>query len=199
MDKELAFLDGALRSPNRPLVAVVGGAKVSTKLGILLNLLDKVDKLLVGGAMVYTFYRALGYSVGDSLVEEDLIQTADAIMKAAEARKIPLVLASDSHIVPTALLKKYVGHMAPPSSPMAADTEYATHTPEKAGAELAPAVAVAPTAEGPLHVPLTDQSKRVVQNEHISDGWTGVDIGPASINLFTNELELAQTVLWNGK
>lgn len=199
MNKELVFLGGALRNPNRPLVAVVGGAKVSSKLGVLLNLLDKVDKLIVGGAMVYTFYRAMGYSVGDSLVEEDLVQTADTIMKAAEHRKVPLILATDSHIVPTDTLKQSNGHKAPPTSPMALDTSgYATHTLEKAGAQLAPAVAVAPTAEGPLYVPLTEQSKRIVKNEQIPAGWTGVDIGPASINLFVNELELSQTVLWNG-
>lgn len=202
MNKELVFLGSALQNPSRPLVAVVGGAKVSSKLAILMNLLDKVDKLIVGGAMVYTFYRAMGYTVGDSLVEEDLIQTADNIMRAAEERKVSLILAVDSHIVPTHTLNKHSeasGGTGPPTTGMVLDTEYMTHTPEKAGAELAPAVAVAPTAEGPLFIPLTDQTKRIVRNEAIPAGWTGVDIGPASINLFTNELELTQTVLWNGK
>mmetsp|Transcript_6345 Transcript_6345/g.10632 ORF Transcript_6345/g.10632 Transcript_6345/m.10632 type:complete len:282 (-) Transcript_6345:258-1103(-) len=79
---------------------------MSTKLDIILNLLRKVDKLLIGGAMVYTFYRALGCTVGDSMVEEELIPVADEIMKAAERSSVSLILASDSIIVPTNVLQQ---------------------------------------------------------------------------------------------
>ncbi len=96
MKKELDFLGGALNQPKRPLVAIVGGAKVSSKLGVLKNLLQKVNVLLIGGGMVYTFYRAMGHSVGDSLVQEEFIPHAAEIVKMAEELNVTLVLSCDS-------------------------------------------------------------------------------------------------------
>lgn len=104
--KELTFLGGTLENPRRPLAALIGGAKISSKLAVLLNLLKRVDKLIVGGAMVYTFYRALGFTVGDSLVEENMIPIADEIIKTAERTNVSLILASDSLIVPTDVLNE---------------------------------------------------------------------------------------------
>merc|ERR1719276_56498 len=69
LDKELKFLKGAVDSPNRPLTAIVGGAKVSTKIPVIESLLDKCDTVLVGGGMIFTFYKAMGYGIGKSLVE----------------------------------------------------------------------------------------------------------------------------------
>lgn len=212
MKKELDILGGALNQPSRSLVAIVGGAKVSSKLGVLKNLLKKVNVLLIGGGMVYTFYRAMGHSVGDSLVQEEFIPHAAEVLKMAEELKVTLVLSGDSHIVPTASLKQpnqsqqeqKESHQVQDPPDLPSDThaslavEYSTHTPDKEGLEFEPAVSVAKTALGPLYVPLTSQMKRVVKNECIPEGWTGVDIGPESIRTFCSALELTSTVLWNG-
>jgi len=95
LEKEMTYFRMALLDPKRPLVSIVGGAKVSSKIGLLKNLLNKVDKLLIGGAMANTFFRALGYATGKSLVEEDLIATASDVLKAARERGIPLYLPVD--------------------------------------------------------------------------------------------------------
>uniref|UniRef100_A0A7R9UE60 Phosphoglycerate kinase n=1 Tax=Pinguiococcus pyrenoidosus TaxID=172671 RepID=A0A7R9UE60_9STRA len=92
MEKELKFLIGALASPKRPMVAIVGGAKVSTKLPVLKSLLDKCDRIIIGGGMVFTFYRAQGLSVGKSRLEEDLIPAAAELMEEAKARGVDLII-----------------------------------------------------------------------------------------------------------
>ena len=85
MEKELAYLQGAIDNPQRPLAAIVGGSKVSSKIGVLEALIDKCDKILIGGGMIFTFYKARGLSVGKSLVEEDKLGLAkDLEAKAAE-------------------------------------------------------------------------------------------------------------------
>lgn len=99
MKDELQFLGEALDLPKRPLSAVIGGAKVSSKVEVLNNLMMKVDKLLIGGAMVYTFYKAMGFKVGNSLVEDSQIETAQRIMNTANSLKVELILATDSHII----------------------------------------------------------------------------------------------------
>lgn len=76
MEKELQYLDGALKNPKRPLLAIIGGAKVSTKIGVIKNLLSVVDHLVVGGGMCFTFYKAKGYSIGKSLCEDELLYEA---------------------------------------------------------------------------------------------------------------------------
>ena len=99
MAKEVEHLQGILSNPQRPLVALVGGSKVSSKIGVLQQLLEKVDVLLIGGGMSYTFLLAQGYSVGNSLVEPNHVETAKAIMAKAQERGIPLVLSEDFLVV----------------------------------------------------------------------------------------------------
>lgn len=98
VEKELKFLGEALADPKRPFVAIIGGAKVSGKLEVLKNLLDKVDTLIIGGGMAYTFFKARGIDVGTSLVEDALIPDAKEILKAAIDKEVPLLLPID-HVV----------------------------------------------------------------------------------------------------
>lgn len=95
LDKELKYLKGAVDSPNRPLAAIVGGAKVSTKVPVIESLIEKCDTILLGGAMIFTFYKAMGYNIGKSMVEEDMVELADKLMKQAEAKGVKLVLPVD--------------------------------------------------------------------------------------------------------
>ena len=96
IEKEIAALDGGINNPNRPLVAIVGGSKVSSKIAVLTNLLDKVDTLLIGGAMMFTFIKAQGGNVGKSLVEDDKIEVAKEILKKAEEKNVKFVLPIDT-------------------------------------------------------------------------------------------------------
>jgi phosphoglycerate kinase len=98
MAKELEYLGGALSSPTRPFVAILGGAKVSDKIEVITNLLDHVDTLVVGGAMAYTFFKARGLPVGRSLVEDDRLDSARSIELEAATRDVPLLL-PDDHVV----------------------------------------------------------------------------------------------------
>ncbi|MBZ4666621.1 phosphoglycerate kinase [Mahella sp.] len=94
--KELDIMGRALDNPERPFVAVLGGVKVSDKIGVINNLIDKVDTLIIGGAMAYTFFRAKGYSTGDSVVEEDKIDLAKELMAKAQAKRVELLLPVDN-------------------------------------------------------------------------------------------------------
>lgn len=98
IEKELKFLGEALDNPKRPFVAIIGGAKISGKLEVLKNLLDKVDTLIVGGGMAYTFFKARGIDVGKSIVEDDLIPEAKEILKTAIDKEVPFLLPID-HVV----------------------------------------------------------------------------------------------------
>ncbi|KPJ65616.1 phosphoglycerate kinase [candidate division WOR-1 bacterium DG_54_3] len=98
IEKELKFLGEALADPKRPFVAIIGGAKISGKLEVLKSLLDKVETLIVGGGMAYTFFKARGVEVGKSIVEEDLIKEAKEILKAAIDKEVPFLLPID-HVV----------------------------------------------------------------------------------------------------
>ena len=95
MEKELSALGGLLQNPARPFVAIVGGSKVSTKIGVLDNLLDKVDTLIVGGGMTYTFMKAQGFSVGNSICEDDKLDIARDLMKKAETKGVKLLISED--------------------------------------------------------------------------------------------------------
>jgi len=95
LDKELKYLKGAVDEPNRPLCAIVGGAKVSTKIPVIESLIEKCDTILVGGGMIFTFYKALGHDVGNSMVEDDIVPLAAELMKKAEAAGVQLVLPTD--------------------------------------------------------------------------------------------------------
>ena len=96
IEKELEQLGDSLNNPVRPFVAILGGKKVSDKIGVINSLLDKVDTLIIGGAMAYTFFRAQGYSTGKSLVEEDKIDLAKELLAKAEAKGVKLLLPVDT-------------------------------------------------------------------------------------------------------
>ncbi|MBQ2775255.1 MAG: phosphoglycerate kinase [Clostridia bacterium] len=96
IQKEIEFMGGALEQPKRPLVAILGGAKVSDKIGVINNLLDKVDTLIVGGGMAYTFFVAKGYTIGTSLCEEDKVELAKEMMKKAEDKGVKFLLPIDT-------------------------------------------------------------------------------------------------------
>ena len=95
IEKELKFLGQAVSHPVRPMVAILGGAKISGKIDVIKSLFEKVDTLLIGGGMAYTFYKAQGYEIGDSLLEEDKIELAGEILKEAKQKKIHLLLPVD--------------------------------------------------------------------------------------------------------
>lgn len=147
LQKEINFFHKLLKNPTRPFTAVVGGSKVSGKLQTLVNLLPRVDKLLIGGGMAFTFLKALGQNVGNSLVEDELVDKADEIMQEAKRLGVKLYL---------------------PVDVVAAD-----RFEESALAKF-------------------------TTSKEIPDGWMGLDIGPATVTLFSEALEDAQTVLWNG-
>jgi phosphoglycerate kinase len=98
LEKEIAYLGRAVQDPKRPFVAILGGAKISGKIDVLMNLMDKVDAILVGGGMVYTFYRAMGLPVGASLVEEDRIDMARDTLEKVRNRDVRFLLPVD-HVV----------------------------------------------------------------------------------------------------
>lgn len=96
LEKEIKYLEGSVNNPERPFVAILGGAKVSDKIGVIENLLGKVDSILIGGGMTYTFYKAKGLPIGDSLVEEDKIDLAKELLEKAEATGANVMLPVDS-------------------------------------------------------------------------------------------------------
>src|SRR5690606_7881692 len=100
MEKELKYLGDAVERPVRPFVAILGGAKVSDKIEVIENLLTRVDALLIGGAMAYTFFRSRNVPVGRSLVEEDRVQSASGITARAQERGVRLELPVDHVVAP---------------------------------------------------------------------------------------------------
>lgn len=148
MEKELDYLGRALHNPERPFVAILGGAKVSDKIEVIRHLMTKVDTLIIGGGMAYTFLKAQGQHVGKSLLEEDKVALAKDLLKEAKTRGIKFLLPID-HI---AALK-----------------------PE-------------------LHA----VQKNIGPGENIPDSMMGLDIGSKTIELFSEEISRARTVVWNG-
>lgn len=98
MEKEIKYLSQALSNPDRPFVAILGGAKISDKINVIINLLNKVDSIIIGGGMAYTFYRAKGFPIGNSILEEDKIELAKDILKKADKKNIKFLLPID-HVV----------------------------------------------------------------------------------------------------
>jgi 3-phosphoglycerate kinase len=148
MERELEFLEEkVVKNPVKPFVAIVGGAKVSSKIGVIEALLSKVDSLIIGGGMAYTFLKSKGISVGTSLIEDDQLDVAKSVLKKAADTGKKILLPVD-HIV----AKEF-------------------------------------SAEAASHA--TD-------GEAIADGEMGMDIGPKSLALFTEDLKGAKTVFWNG-
>ena len=98
IEKELEFLGNALENPQRPFMAILGGKKVSDKIGVIEALLEKVDVLMIGGAMAYTFFKSMGYNVGDSICELDKLDLAQELMEKAKAKGVKLMLPVDTKI-----------------------------------------------------------------------------------------------------
>ena len=98
INKEIEFIGGALEAPKRPLVAILGGAKVADKIGVITNLIDKVDTLIIGGGMAYTFMKCLGYSIGTSLLDEENVETAKEMMAKAEAKGVKFLIPVDNRV-----------------------------------------------------------------------------------------------------
>lgn len=98
IQKEIKFIGGALENPKRPLVAILGGAKVSDKIGVITNLIDKCDTLIIGGGMAYTFMKALGHNIGDSLLEADKVDLAKEMMDKAKAKGIKFLIPVDNKV-----------------------------------------------------------------------------------------------------
>ncbi len=148
MEKELEYLGRALQNPERPFVTILGGAKVSDKIGVIKNLLSKVDVLIIGGGMAYTFLKAQGEAVGKSLVEEDKVALAKELLQQAKAHKLKFLLPTD-HVV----------------------------------------------AE---RVEANASTKVVNAGEPIPANMMALDIGPQTIELFSEEVSRARTIVWNG-
>ncbi|MBT0995063.1 phosphoglycerate kinase [Cellulomonas sp. DKR-3] len=144
---EVESLRKATEDPARPYVVVLGGSKVSDKLGVISNLLTKADRLVIGGGMLFTFLAAKGYSVGSSLLEEDQIDTVKGYLEQAESAGVEIVLPVDIRVA----------------------AEFKADSPAE-----------------------------VVAADAIPDGKIGLDIGPASEELFASKIVDAKTVVWNG-
>ena len=98
IQKEIEFMGNALANPKRPLVAILGGAKVSDKIGVITDLLDKCDTIIIGGGMAYTFMKALGYEIGTSLLEADRVDDAKAMMETAKAKGVKFIIPVDNKV-----------------------------------------------------------------------------------------------------
>ena len=98
IQKEIEFIGGALENPKRPLVAILGGAKVSDKIGVITNLIDKCDTLIIGGGMAYTFMKSLGYEIGTSLLEADKVELAAEMMKKAKDKGVKFLIPVDNKV-----------------------------------------------------------------------------------------------------
>lgn len=170
--KEVEAISILLDSPVRPFIAVLGGAKVSSKLGILASLFEKVDQVLIGGGMTYTFLAAGGCDTGRSLVEHDLIEKCRRIL-AADA---PIRLPVDSRI------------LSPEGRLMSA--EELEEVAERRGAWRH-------TVESKV-LPRGDGGEVDVCGRDVPHGWQGLDIGPATSELYRETLETAGTIFWNG-
>jgi phosphoglycerate kinase len=96
LDKEIKYLEDSINDPERPFVAILGGAKVSDKIGVIENLLSKVDTIIIGGGMTYTFYKAKGWPIGNSLVEEDKVELAKELLEKADKAGVKFMLPMDS-------------------------------------------------------------------------------------------------------
>jgi len=148
MEKELKYLGKALEHPESPFVAILGGAKVSDKIGVIKNLLTKVNVLIIGGGMAYTFLKAQGQEIGMSLLEADKVDLAKSLLEEAKKRKVKLLLPVD-HVV-----------------------------------------AMKPEANAVV--------QQIGEGQPIPADKMALDIGPKSIELFSEEISDARTILWNG-
>ncbi|MYE90466.1 phosphoglycerate kinase [Candidatus Poribacteria bacterium] len=147
MEREIEYLGKVLHDPARPFVAILGGAKISDKIGVIENLLDRVDQLIIGGGMAYTFLKAKGLSIGDSIVELDKLDLANALLQKASDRNLTVHLPQD-HVI---------GRTFNPN------TEF-----------------------------------QVISSPNIPDSWCGFDIGSETVVKFSEVIDTAKTIIWNG-
>jgi phosphoglycerate kinase len=147
MQKELDYLGNALSQPKRPYCAVLGGAKISGKIDVIMNLFDKVDTLIIGGGMAFTFFKAQGKEIGKSLLEEDKVELAKEVLQKASASKVKFMLPVDVVVA----------------------SEFNNESPAF-----------------------------TVNVDNIPSNKMGLDIGAASVKLFTEELLKSKTIVWNG-
>jgi phosphoglycerate kinase len=147
MGGELKSLNKVVKEGEKPVTAILGGAKVSGKIEIINHLLDKVDNLIIGGGMMFTFIKAMGGDIGNSLVEDDLIDTAKAAMKKAQDLGVNFYIPSDT---------------------------VAAHSFDN------------------------EAKQQVCPSAFVPDGWMGLDIGPDTIQEFSEVIEISKTILWNG-
>ena len=152
MQKEIDFLGNAVENPVRPFVAILGGAKVSSKISVIENLLDKVDTLIIGGGMAYTFLKAKGYEIGKSLVDDSKIDYCKEMMAKAESLGKKLLLPVD-----TVMIEDFPNPIDDPS----------------------------------IKTEVFDADKMPADKE-------GCDIGPKTIELYSDAVKTAKTVVWNG-
>lgn len=148
MEKELEYLGKALSNPQRPFVAILGGAKVSDKIGVIKNLIGKVDALIIGGGMAYTFLKAQGHEIGKSLLEADKVDLAKQLLADAKAKGVRMLLPVD-HVV--------------------ADKVDASARPQIIG-----------------------------KGQAIPADKIALDIGPETVQMFSDEVSRARTIVWNG-
>ena len=147
LKNEVEYFQKAMVNPAKPLVAIIGGAKVSDKIGLLENLIEKVDKIIIGGGMAFTFLRAAGYETGKSLCEEDMLDTARKIVDKAKQKNVQFLLPVDTVIAQTATV---------------------------------------------------EAEAKICSVKEIPKDWIGLDIGPATVSLFSEALKGVKTVIWNG-
>jgi len=147
MKKEIDYRQKTVANPVRPFVAILGGAKVSGKIGVIENLQNKVDKIIIGGAMAFTFIKGRGQEVGSSLVEPDMIEMAQRLRKGVREKGVKFYLPVDFVVAQST----------------------------NDGAET-----------------------KIVTSQEIPKDWVGLDIGPATVRLFTEALQDAKTIIWNG-
>ena len=147
VEKELSVMGKALDDPKRPFVAVLRGAKVSDKIGVINNLLEKADTVIMGGGMAYTFIKAMGYEIGNSLLEADKLDYALEMIEKAKRNGVSLLLPVDTAV----------------------------------GNEFK-----------------ADCDSEIVDIKAMPAGWMGMDIGPKTIELFSDAIKNAGTVVWNG-
>jgi 3-phosphoglycerate kinase len=147
MEKEVTAVEKVLKDINHPFTAIMGGAKVSSKIEIIENLLDKVDNLIVTGGMIFTFVKALGGKIGSSLVEDDKLDLALDLIKKSKEKNVNLVLAVDAKIA-----DKFSN----------------------------------------------DANSKICDINEIPEGWSGLDVGPKTIEIYADVIKKSKTILWNG-
>lgn len=147
IEKEIEFLGNAVENPDRPFVAIMGGAKVGDKISVIENLLKKVDTLIIGGGMAYTFYKSLGYEIGTSILDEESIELAGNLLEKARETGVKMIIPTD----------------------VVCGREFKN-----------------------------DTETLVCESQKMPKDMMGLDIGPATAELYKKEIAAAKTVVWNG-